>query len=151
MKFDVSKVFYVFTFNDISKVDKILLDRLNVIHIPTPTDDEIINILQSHCLDDIISNVGLQVKINISNSSIRSLIHAFKNKINKHVSSGVREYYRILEKIIMEINKDILLHRVRINNKECLDISDLDFQKYLAIFIDKAVENDFSDYSHMYI
>jgi len=36
LNIDLSKVFYVFTFNDISKINKILLDRLNVIYIENP-------------------------------------------------------------------------------------------------------------------
>jgi ATP-dependent Lon protease len=59
LNIDLSKVFYIFTFNDISKVNKILLDRLNVIYIENPSKKDKIIILKSHCLNEIIQNIGL--------------------------------------------------------------------------------------------
>lgn len=109
MKFDISRVFFVFTFNDITKIDKILLDRLNVVYVSTPDDDEIVKILQKHCLPEIISNVGLQIPLLLDNSQLKLIHSTFKHTIDTNVSSGIREYYRILEKVILEVNKDILL------------------------------------------
>jgi ATP-dependent Lon protease len=60
MSFDLSKVFYVFTFNDINKIDKVLLDRLNVIYVETPTRKEKVIILSEYCLFDIIKNIGIK-------------------------------------------------------------------------------------------
>lgn len=109
MKFDLSRVFFVFTFNDVTKIDKILLDRLNVVYVSTPDDDEIITILQNHCLPEIISNIGLQKPLLLDNSQLKLIHSTFKHTIDTNVSSGIREYYRILEKVILEVNKDILL------------------------------------------
>jgi ATP-dependent Lon protease len=109
MKFDLSRVFFVFTFNDITKIDKILLDRLNVVYVSTPNQDEIVSILQKHCLPEIILNTGLQKPLLLDNSQLKLIYSTFKHTIDTNVSSGIREYYRILEKVILEINKDILL------------------------------------------
>lgn len=110
MEFDLSKIFYVFTFNDINKIDKILLDRLNIIKVNTPNDKDILVILERHCIPEIIKNIGIQKTIIFSESSIEYIINFCKNSIDKSVTSGVREYYRIIEKLLLELNKQILLN-----------------------------------------
>ena len=108
MHFDLSKVFYVFTFNDINKIDKILLDRLNIIKVDCPSDNEIVEIVQSHCIPEITKNVGIQKPLLFDKQNIKFIINFCKDFIDKAVTSGIREYYRIIEKVVMEINKDIL-------------------------------------------
>lgn len=109
MKFDLSKVFYVFTFNDITKINSILLDRLNIIKIDTPSNHEILEILKNYCLPEILENIGIKYKLEFKKSHYDYIISFFSKTIDKNVSSGVREYYRILEKLVLEMNKDILL------------------------------------------
>jgi ATP-dependent Lon protease len=108
MKFDLSRVFYIFTFNDITKIDKILLDRLNVIYIRTPTENEIITILDKYCIPEIINNIGITKNINFTKSQLKQLINQYKTHFDNKVSSGIRLYYRVIEKILLEVNKDIL-------------------------------------------
>lgn len=149
MKFDLSKVMYVFTFNDQSKIDKVLLDRLNIIHVKTPKKDEIYTILQEYCIPEIIKNIGITKNIKFSKEQIHNIIDNYSNKFDKNVSSGIREYYRIFEKILLEINKDILLDKFT-ENKIQLDKSQ--FSYYIDI-INKQYPDDTSDFitSHMYI
>lgn len=110
MHFDLSKVFYVFTFNDITKIDKILLDRLNIIKIESPSDNDIIHIIEQHCVPEIIKNIGIKQNIVLGKNNIKFIINHCKNSINKHITSGIREYYRIIEKILLELNKILLLY-----------------------------------------
>lgn len=110
MSFDLSKIFYVFTFNDINKIDKILLDRLNIINIECPSDNDIIDIIEKHCIPEIIENIGIKNKIIFGKENIQFIINYCKNSFDKSITSGVREYYRIIEKIILELNKNILLY-----------------------------------------
>ena len=110
MHFDLSKVFYVFTFNDIDKIDKILLDRLNIIKVECPSENEIVDIIQTHCIPEITQNVGIQKPIVFNNQNIKFIINYCNEFIDKKITSGIREYYRIIEKVILEINKDILFN-----------------------------------------
>ncbi len=110
MHFDLSKIFYVFTFNDITKIDKILLDRLNIIKVECPSDNDIINIIEKYCIPEITKNVGIKNKIIFGNDNIQFIINYCKNSFDKTITSGIREYYRIIEKIILELNKTILLY-----------------------------------------
>lgn len=150
MKFDLSKIFYVFTFNDISKIDKVLLDRLNVIYVNTPSTKDINVILQRYCIPDILNNIGMCKRIEFSNEQIDCIIKTFENNFDKTISSGIREYYRILEKILLEINKDILLDEFTKN--PCLDNET--FHYYLNVIKNQTISQqntDLSHIQHMYI
>lgn len=123
LSLDLSKVFYVFTFNDISKINKVLLDRLNVVYVSNPTKKEKVTILKNYCLQDIKENVGIPLEIDFDNDCYSIVIDYTDKNIDSRVSSGIRESMRILEKVVLEINKEILLnnfdtHKLTINIKE---------------------------------
>jgi len=122
MTFDLSKVFYIFTFNDINKIDKVLLDRLNVIYINSPTKDEKCKILKDFCIKDIIDNIGIKAKVDFDIECFAYLVNHVDKIINHEVSSGIRECIRILEKILLQINKEILLKEIKMYPSK-LDIS----------------------------
>ena len=150
MQFDLSKIFYVFTFNDINKIDKILLDRLNIIKVDNPSDEEIVTIFQNHCVPEIVKNVGIKNEITFENSNLYYIFNYCKDSINKTVSSGIREYYRIIEKVFLELNKDILTN---VNKyKEHIIVNDCLFKNLFNKIknqINSFVQNTFI--SHMYI
>jgi ATP-dependent Lon protease len=129
MTFDLSKIFYVFTFNDITKINKILLDRLNVIHIETPSNQEIAVILHNYCLNEIKTNIGINYDIIFDIKYIKQIIQFHHSSIDLNFSSGIREYYRILEKIFLELNKEILLSIVFPENDQIIISDDL-FNRY---------------------
>jgi ATP-dependent Lon protease len=116
MNFDLSKIFYIFTFNDIDKIDKILLDRLNIIKIDAPSDKDTIQIIEKYCIPEIITNIGITKEINFDTSNIQYIIDYCKNSIDKSITSGIREYYRIIEKIFLELNKLILINPSNFTN-----------------------------------
>jgi ATP-dependent Lon protease len=152
MKFDVSHVFFIFTFNDISKINKILLDRLNVIHVPSPSHQEICTILQQHCIPEIASNIGLTKKVTISKNQIEYIIRHFQSQYDKDVSSGVREYYRILEKILLQVNKDILLENNSLPlHNDPIALDDTIFHEYIKNIEQGYIQQTSTTIEHMYI
>jgi ATP-dependent Lon protease len=153
MHFDLSKVFYVFTFNDITKIDKILLDRLNIIKVASPSDDDIIKILETHCIPEIVTNIGIQQKVVFEKENIQYIVQYCKDSIDKSISSGIREYYRIIEKILLELNKEILLNI----NKYATTVSiNINYNFFMSLFdkvkdqLNSYVQNNIL-FSHMYI
>lgn len=124
MKFDLSKVFYVFSFNDVNKIDKVLLDRLNLIYVETPNNEDISTILIKYCLPEIIKNIGIKQKIIIDKECIFKIINFCEKFIDKSVSSGIREYYRFIEKMLLELNKNILLGNITTHNTNNVIIID---------------------------
>lgn len=147
MKFDLSKVFFVFTFNDINKIDKILLDRLNIIHVPTPSKTDICEILHKHCIPEILTNIGLE-NIEIPKSFVKMVVESeqMSSQDTNAECSGIREFYRVFEKILLEINKDILL------KKATPTLSEDDFNKYWKIIINRMrLRERRTCLQHMYI
>ena len=110
IKIDLSQVFYIFTFNDISKINKVLLDRLNIIYVDTPSKTDKIIILKKYCLPTIIENIGINIPIHFDTDCFKTIIDYVDKQIDVTVSSGIRESVRIFEKILLEINKEILLN-----------------------------------------
>lgn len=149
MKFDLSKILYIFTFNDVTKIDKILLDRLNIIHVKTPTTDEIYTILKDYCIPEILKNIGINKSIKFKTDHLYYIINKFNDKFDKSASSGIREYYRIFEKILLEVNKDILLEKYTQN---MIELDDTQFYSYTDIVNKQYIDNDdVLNIFHMYI
>lgn len=151
MHFDLSKVFYVFTFNDINKIDKILLDRLNIIKINSPSDNDIIDIIEKHCIPEIIKNIGIKQNIVLGKNNIQFIISQYKNSFDKNITSGIREYYRIIEKILLEFNKILLLYPETINIFN--NTNEITKEFFLKLFntIKTQININEITFNHMYI
>lgn len=111
LTFDLSNIFFSFTFNDISKIDKVLLDRLNVIYVDLPSKRDKIIIIRDFCFPEILENIGLSKDISIDDESIEYILRCIDSD-----SIGIRSVYRVLEKIMMEINKDQIVKDIQILN-----------------------------------
>lgn len=143
MKFDLSKVFFVFTFNDINKIDKILLDRLNIVNVDMPTKFDICNILYKHCIPEIIDNIRITKTIRFDKHVLSQIVQT----PTQSTSSGIRHYYRIIEKILLELNKDILLDTF---NDDSINIDENMFNTYLSK-IKSQIVNETTHLHHMYM
>lgn len=95
---DLSKVLFVFSYNDESRVSPILLDRLNIIRIASPTTKEKVVIARDYMLKDICKNVG------ISKDEIEITENAIRRIISTSDTHGMRDIKRKLETIVMKIN-----------------------------------------------
>ena len=72
IEFDLSGVLIVFSYNDSSKLDPILLDRIKEIHIPPYSVQEKISIVQDYVLKELCENIGFdRNKIHIDNEIVR--------------------------------------------------------------------------------
>ena len=96
---DLSKALMVFTFNDASKIDPILLDRITLIRTKPLTIQDKIDITRKHLLPEITHSVGIMVDdIMISNKMIKMLV------ANYTAEAGVRQLKRLLKDLIGELN-----------------------------------------------
>lgn len=95
---DLSKVLFVFSYNDENKVSPILLDRLNIIRISSPSTKEKVVIARDYMLKDICKNVG------ISKDELEITENAIRRIINTSDTQGMRDIKRKLETIVMKIN-----------------------------------------------
>jgi endopeptidase La len=104
--FPLSKVLFIFSYNDQSKVDKILLDRLDQINVDPYTTYEKLQIFKNYILKEICDEINLDLNhIYIDDKTIEYLIENFTHE------SGVRNLKRKLEKILLKLNLDKIYSR----------------------------------------
>lgn len=100
IELDLSRAFFVFSFNNINLIDPILRDRLNIIRFkPYKSNDKKI-IVKKYILPELLKNIGMNKDdILISDDNVKYIISNFTGN-----EKGVRNLKRCLEDIIMKLN-----------------------------------------------
>ena len=96
---DLSKVMFIFSANDLSKIDKVLLDRMNVITLQGYNAKEKLAIVENFLLPTALKDVNLAEKVGISKEVIEHIIREYASE-----EPGVREVKRCCEQIAQKIN-----------------------------------------------
>jgi hypothetical protein len=96
---DLSRTMLVFSANDITKIDKVLLDRLTVIDLKGYELEQKIVIAENYLLPAALKEVNLVEKVGISKEIIKYIIEQYASK-----ESGVRELKRCIEQIAQKVN-----------------------------------------------
>ena len=123
---DLSKVLFIFSYNDPNKIDKILLDRIHRIKFDNLTTEDKIVIVKKYLLPDINKEMGFDDIININDQTIEYIIE------NYTCEPGIRKLKEIIFDVFGEINIEYLT-----NNDNSLDIPleltiDIIENKYLS-------------------
>ena len=100
---DLSKVLFIFSCNDDTKISPILKDRLNIIRIKQPTINDKVVIGKKYLMKELCSNVGIDINmVKIEEETIKYIINKFcKDDL------GVRGLKRCLETLLLKINSAI--------------------------------------------
>lgn len=96
---DLSKVMFVFSANDINKIDKILLDRLMVINLNGYDMKQKITIAEQYILPGALKDVNLVERVAISRDILKYIIEEYASE-----EKGVRELKRCIEQVAQKIN-----------------------------------------------
>lgn len=96
---DLSKVMFVFSGNDLSKIDRVLLDRMIVIKLQGYQIKDKMAIGEKFLVPNALKEVNLQEKVSFSKEIIEYIIENYAKE-----ESGVREFKRSIEQIIQKIN-----------------------------------------------
>ena len=99
---DLSKSIFVFSFNDISEINKILLDRMDLIKVAKFDNKEKNIITRDYLLPDIYSKYAIQPDQVIFDEECIDYIVNFKGIGEKE--QGVRNIKRRIENIIAKLN-----------------------------------------------
>ena len=91
--FDLSKVMFILTANNLDDIPTALKDRLEIIEINSYTEYEKVDIAKKYIIPDIISKYGIG-KIKFDDNILLFIINNYTKE------SGVRELGRILKRII---------------------------------------------------
>lgn len=107
--FPLDKVIMIFSYNDSSKVDPILLDRLKEIRVSPYTMEDKVNICNKHIISEMAENVAID-NVSISDEMIRYLIDSYTNE------AGVRDIKRKIEDIFMHLNIEKIFNKGEFKN-----------------------------------
>lgn len=99
---DLSKALFVFSYNDVDAIDRILLDRIHRVKFDHLTLEDKLTITNEYLFPEIYSKMGLQGVVNISNEVVEYLIEEYT------CEPGVRKLKEILFEIVGEINLSVL-------------------------------------------
>ncbi|MBI3903305.1 MAG: endopeptidase La [Nitrosomonadales bacterium] len=103
VEYDLSDVMFVATANSMN-IPAPLLDRMEIIHVSSYTEDEKVNIASRYLIPKALKNNGLKPEeISISESAIRDILRYYTRE------AGVRGLERELSKICRKVVKALLL------------------------------------------
>ena len=101
---DLSKALFIFSYNDESKVNKILKDRMYVIHTKGFKTEDKIKICNEYLIPEIFDTFAFDTQeIIFSDEIIKNIIEKYT-----HGEEGVRNLKRCIETIVSKINIHIL-------------------------------------------
>jgi ATP-dependent Lon protease len=123
VEYDLSDVMFVATSNSMN-IPAPLLDRMEVIHVSSYTEDEKVNIAVRYLLPKAIKNNGLKVdEISVSESAVRDILRYYTRE------AGVRSLERELSKICRKVVKSLLLK----GRDTKVNITGRNLDKYLGV------------------
>ena len=123
VEYDLSDVMFVATSNSMN-IPAPLLDRMEVIHVSSYTEDEKVNIAIRYLLPKAIKNNGLKPEeVSVTESAIRDILRYYTRE------AGVRGLERELSKICRKIVK-ALLTKDRVSK---VTVSARNLDKYLGV------------------
>ena len=109
IELDLSKVLFIFSYNDVELMDHILLDRIHRVQFKFLSVEEKITIVRKFIIPEICEKMGYENSDEIlimSDSVIRYIINIYT------AEAGVRKLKEILYEIISEINLNILANDI---------------------------------------
>jgi ATP-dependent Lon protease len=102
---DLSKVLFIFSYNDPEQIDRILLDRIHRIRFENLTIKDKLEIVKKFILPEINKKMGFENVVFISDEIIEYIIYAYT------VEPGVRKIKEILFDLYGEINLELLKNK----------------------------------------
>jgi endopeptidase La len=104
--FPLNKVIFMFSFNDISKIDKILLDRMEIINVESYSIKEKVTISNDYLLKQLCKDIGFEYgSIKFDPEILSFLIEEYT------FEPGVRSLRRSIENLLLKLNIDKIYQR----------------------------------------
>lgn len=124
---DMSKVLFIFSYNDVSAIDKILLDRIHRIKFEHLNIEDKLSVTRKHILPEIYKNMGLENCISMTDDNIIYIIEKYTNE------PGIRKFKELLFEIVGEINLACLTNCQQYELPITITNDDIKY-KYLASY-----------------
>jgi len=131
--FPLNKCIFIFSFNDPSKIDPILKDRMEIINVSPYSLADKIQITKEYLIPELLDGVG------ITRGSITLSTKTIEYVINKYtLEAGVRKLENYIEKIFLKVNVDRIYargpfkHRTVFSSDKPIRITQSQVVKYLG-------------------
>jgi ATP-dependent Lon protease len=96
---DMSRAMFVFSGNDLSRIDRVLLDRMVVVNLSGYKAKDKMEIAEKYLLPSALREVNLTEKVAVSREVLQHILDSYATE-----ESGVRELKRCIEQIVQRIN-----------------------------------------------
>lgn len=120
---DLSRILFIFSFNDESKIDTILLDRMEIIDTKNFNITDKIKIANNYLLPSIKEDINVN-NVKFSEEAIKYIIEYYT------CEGGVRKLKELLTNIIMNINMRVLKNKLKLPILVNLNLLKNDFMKH---------------------
>ncbi len=127
-EYDLSKVLFILTANNISDIPSPLLDRLEIITLSSYTVFEKINIAKYHLIPELCDDYKVK-NIKFTDSALEKIIKYYTKE------AGARDLYRQIDSII----RKIIISK---SKKEKIIVDEQDVESYLGMTKYKIQAND---------
>lgn len=133
INFPLNKVLFIFSYNDQSKIDKVLLDRIEQIEVTAYSLSDKIKIFNSHLLKELCNEIDFKYNtIKFPDDVISYIVDSFTYE------AGVRELKRKIEKILNKLNLEKLYQSGLFESQLYSELNPLVITKELVdVFLDK--------------
>ncbi|MCB9062706.1 MAG: endopeptidase La [Halobacteriovoraceae bacterium] len=132
IEYDLSKVMFIMTANDLSRIPGPLRDRMEIINVPGYTPFEKLQIAKRFLLDKAIRHNGLKdFDLKVSDKNILQIIRGYTKE------AGVRELERLMNTLARKVATDVVTNNIQPPKK--FVISNKQLKKFLGpIKFDRA-------------
>ena len=108
---DLSKVIFIFSCNDLNKINKILLDRMHIIKLNSFSNIDKISISNKFIIPELLNKFKFNNKIIINNEIISHIINSYTYE------GGIRKLKERLYEVLREINLRNITNKKLLNKK----------------------------------
>ncbi len=122
---DLSKITFILTANDASLIPPVLLDRLEIINLPSYLTHEKETIAKKYLIKNALKNAGLKDgSINFEEAAIKYIIERYTKE------AGVRDLDRLLNRVIRKVVTYAKLNNIKVKD---FTVKESDIHNYLGI------------------
>lgn len=123
IEWDLSKCMFICTANNLSSIPQPLVDRMEIIYVPSYTEEEKLQIAQKHLLPKQLKNHGLkETQVKIETSALLELIRTYTRE------AGVRNLEREVATLVRKAAKKFLQK----NKKGAVVVKDQDLLDFIG-------------------
>ncbi|XOB65748.1 endopeptidase La [Deferribacteres bacterium DY0037] len=123
LEYDLSKVFFITTANNVHNIPQPLLDRMEVIHVSGYTEREKLEIAKMFLVPKMIKEHNVQERVNIADTAILDIIRGYTKE------AGVRNLEREIASVVRKCVKKL----VQKPDQKSVRVNKATIEKFLGI------------------